>query len=109
MRDLGFGAPDPVAPYAEHTPSSHCRKKRWIYLLGVATATPTTSPKIAWKMFAHTPPDGPACKPFAIFTNRHIRFGYEFARPTRTASQAFNEGVGVCRDYAHLAIALCDA
>jgi transglutaminase-like putative cysteine protease len=31
------------------------------------------------------------------------------ARPTRTAFETFREGVGVCRDYAHLAIALCRA
>ncbi len=29
------------------------------------------------------------------------------ARPTRSASEAMREGIGVCRDYAHLAIALC--
>ena len=37
----------------------------------------------------------------------HIAFGYEHARPTKGAYDAYVEGVGVCRDYAHLAIALC--
>ena len=37
----------------------------------------------------------------------HIQFGYEHARPTRTASEAYAERKGVCRDYAHLAITLC--
>lgn len=32
---------------------------------------------------------------------------YQYARRTRTAWEAYNEGQGVCRDYAHLAIALC--
>jgi transglutaminase-like putative cysteine protease len=41
------------------------------------------------------------------FVHLRIRFGYEHARRTRTAWEAYNEGVGVCRDYAHLAIALC--
>ncbi len=39
--------------------------------------------------------------------NQHITFGYEFARATRTASEAFQEQRGVCRDFAHLAITLC--
>ena len=34
-------------------------------------------------------------------------FDYMEARPTRTASDSMHEGVGVCRDFAHLAIALC--
>jgi transglutaminase-like putative cysteine protease len=41
------------------------------------------------------------------FAHNHIAFDYQKARSTRTAWEAFNEGVGVCRDYAHLAIALC--
>ena len=41
------------------------------------------------------------------FVNRHLKFGYEFARSTRTARQAFEERVGVCRDFAHLAVTLC--
>jgi transglutaminase-like putative cysteine protease len=41
------------------------------------------------------------------FVNRHIAFDYQNARATRTAQQAFAERIGVCRDYAHLAIAFC--
>jgi transglutaminase-like putative cysteine protease len=41
------------------------------------------------------------------FVHQHIEFGYQHARRTRTAWEAYNEGVGVCRDYAHLAIAFC--
>jgi transglutaminase-like putative cysteine protease len=36
-----------------------------------------------------------------------IQFGYHFARGDRTASEGHQERVGVCRDFAHLAIALC--
>jgi transglutaminase-like putative cysteine protease len=39
--------------------------------------------------------------------HNHISFGYEHARATRTASEAFVERQGVCRDYAHLAVTLC--
>jgi transglutaminase-like putative cysteine protease len=41
------------------------------------------------------------------FVDRHLAFGYEHARPTMTSWEAFNEGKGVCRDYAHLAITFC--
>jgi transglutaminase-like putative cysteine protease len=41
------------------------------------------------------------------FVHQHLRFSYPEARPTRTANEALAEGVGVCRDFTHLAIALC--
>jgi transglutaminase-like putative cysteine protease len=41
------------------------------------------------------------------FVHRHIRFNHRLARATRSAFEVFNEEVGVCRDYAHLAITLC--
>jgi transglutaminase-like putative cysteine protease len=34
-------------------------------------------------------------------------FGYEHSRATRTAFEAHQERRGVCRDYAHLAVAFC--
>jgi transglutaminase-like putative cysteine protease len=40
------------------------------------------------------------------FVNQRLRFSYPEARPTRTASEALAEGVGVCRDFTHLAVAL---
>jgi transglutaminase-like putative cysteine protease len=41
------------------------------------------------------------------FVHAKIRFSYSDARSTRCASDSMHEGVGVCRDFAHLAIALC--
>ena len=43
------------------------------------------------------------------FVHNHITFGYKFGRPTKTAADALLEGTGVCRDFAHLSIALCRA
>ena len=41
------------------------------------------------------------------FVHQHIQFGYQFASPTKTAWDVFEERRGVCRDFAHLAITLC--
>jgi transglutaminase-like putative cysteine protease len=49
---------------------------------------------------------GRGCKLSATSYN-HITFGYEHSRATRTASEAYVERHGVCRDYAHLAVAFC--
>jgi transglutaminase-like putative cysteine protease len=36
-----------------------------------------------------------------------IAFGYEQARASRTAWEAFCDRTGVCRDFTHLAVAFC--
>jgi transglutaminase-like putative cysteine protease len=41
------------------------------------------------------------------FVHGHITFGYQHARPTKTAMDVFGERLGVCRDFAHLAVTLC--
>ncbi len=41
------------------------------------------------------------------YVHDHITFGYQHARPTKTAWEAYQERLGVCRDFAHLAIAFC--
>jgi transglutaminase-like putative cysteine protease len=41
------------------------------------------------------------------FVHAHIAFDYQQARSTRSAFDAFEERVGVCRDFAHLAVAFC--
>jgi transglutaminase-like putative cysteine protease len=41
------------------------------------------------------------------YVHDHLTFGYEHACATRSAWDGFNEKLGVCRDFAHLAITLC--
>ena len=38
-----------------------------------------------------------------------VNFGYQYARPTKTALDVFGERSGVCRDFQHLAVTLCRA
>ena len=41
------------------------------------------------------------------FVNGHLAFSYPNARATRTAAEALQDRTGVCRDFTHLAVALC--
>ena len=41
--------------------------------------------------------------------SRHVQFGYEHARMTRTALEKLRQPDRVCRDFTHLAIAFCAA
>jgi transglutaminase-like putative cysteine protease len=62
---------------------------------------------IAWQLFGQTTPGWARVEAVCDFVHRHIRFDYLQARSTRTAYEAYEERVGVCRDFTHLAIALC--
>ncbi|WP_191058613.1 transglutaminase-like domain-containing protein [Geminicoccus harenae] len=61
----------------------------------------------AWRLFGQTRPGWARVQAICDFVHDHITFGYPHARPTRTAHDAFREKVGVCRDYAHLAVTFC--
>jgi transglutaminase-like putative cysteine protease len=63
----------------------------------------------AWELFGETPPGWGRVQAICNFVHNHLTFGYKFGRPTKTAGEALREGTGVCRDFAHLAIALCRA
>jgi transglutaminase-like putative cysteine protease len=62
---------------------------------------------IAAQMFGALPRGWRRVQAVCDFVHNHITFGYAYARPTRTALEVFNEQVGVCRDFQHLAVTLC--
>ena len=61
----------------------------------------------AWRLFGHLSPGWSRVQEICDFVNREVTFGYQFARPTKTAHETLQERRGVCRDMAHLAIAFC--
>ena len=61
----------------------------------------------AWSRFGKLSGGASVVQAISDFVHAKIRFSYADARSTRCASDSMHEGVGVCRDFAHLAIALC--
>jgi transglutaminase-like putative cysteine protease len=61
----------------------------------------------AWSLFGGTMPGWGRVQAICDFVHQHVTFDYAHARATRTAWETFNERRGVCRDFAHLALALC--
>ena len=105
VRDLGV--PDPVVPSARQHAIEDLPAETIVYLLGSRYCETDLLSDTAWKMFEATTPGWPRVQAICDFVHNHIKFDYQHARATRTAHEAFDEGRGVCRDYAHLAIALC--
>lgn len=101
------GEPDPVAPHAMQVPVEQLPQETLVYLLGSRYCETELLSDFAWNQFGSGPQGWGRVQAICDFVNRRIEFGYPHARKTRTAWEAFNEGQGVCRDYAHLAITLC--
>jgi transglutaminase-like putative cysteine protease len=101
------GLPDVVAPMAQQHAVQDLPEETLIFLLGSRYCETDLLSETAWKLFANSPMGWGRVQAICDFVHRHLAFGYEHASPTKTAWQVFNERRGVCRDYAHLAIAFC--
>lgn len=105
IRDSGL--PEPVMMDAVQHQVQALPEETLVYLLGSRYCETDLFTDIAWKRFGHTPLGWPRVQAICDFVHQHITFGYQYARPTKTAWETYNERQGVCRDYAHLAITLC--
>jgi transglutaminase-like putative cysteine protease len=101
------GELDPVHPEARETPVADLPDECLGYLMGSRYCETDRLDLIAWGQFGAIPPGWGRVQAICDFVNAHIRFDYMQARSTRTAYEVFYERVGVCRDFAHLAVTFC--
>jgi transglutaminase-like putative cysteine protease len=107
VRDSGL--PDPVVPDARQVPVEELPEEALVFLLASRFCESDRLLDLAWSLFGAAAPGWPRVQAICDFVHQHIVFGYEHARVTRTASEAYEERRGVCRDYTHLAVAFCRA
>jgi Transglutaminase-like superfamily len=84
-----------------------CPKRRSCFSSGSRYCETDRLSETAWQLFGHTFPGWTRVQAICDYVHNHITFGYENARSTKTAWETFNDGKGVCRDFAHLGIAFC--
>ena len=101
------GEPDPIALWEPQHAVEDLPDDSLVFLLGSRYCETDRLSPIAWDLFGGTPPGGQRVQAICDYVHGHIGFNYQDARPTRTAWDALQEGRGVCRDFAHLAIAFC--
>jgi transglutaminase-like putative cysteine protease len=101
------GLPDTVNPAAMQTPVETLPEETLRFLLGSRYCETDLLSPIAWQLFGNSAGGWARVQAICNFVHNHIQFGYGFARPTKTAWEAYQERAGVCRDFAHLAIAFC--
>ena len=101
------GLVEPVVPQAWQTPVEHLPEETLVYLLGSRYCETERLLPTAWQLFGNAPTGWGRVQTICDYVHRHIQFGYQHARASKTAYEAWHEGAGVCRDYAHLAITFC--
>jgi transglutaminase-like putative cysteine protease len=101
------GQPDEIASAAGQNSVQDLPPETLVFLLGSRYCETDLLSERAWQLFSGTALGHPRVQAICNFVHNHIAFNYETSRATRSAAETFNERTGVCRDYAHLAIAFC--
>jgi transglutaminase-like putative cysteine protease len=101
------GMPDFIEIDAPEVPVEQLPNESLLFLLASRYCESDKLADIAWAHFGSSPRGWRRVQAICDFVCDHLTFGYEFARSSRTAFEAYHERIGVCRDFAHLAVAFC--
>jgi transglutaminase-like putative cysteine protease len=103
------GAVEPAFPEAVQVAVQDLPAETLQFLLASRYCETDELSGLAWSLFGGTAPGWGRVQAIVDWTHQRLAYDYRRARPTRTARLSHEEETGVCRDYAHLAIALCRA
>ena len=101
------GEPDPIVPPSWQHNVEVLPTDTLLFLLPSRFCEVDLLMPVAWELFKDLPAGQPLVQAICDYVHQHIKFDYMKARVTMTALDAYKEQTGVCRDYTHLAIALC--
>ncbi|MGN7122830.1 transglutaminase-like domain-containing protein [Methylorubrum thiocyanatum] len=101
------GLPDEIAPEARQIPVEALPDDVMVYLMASRYCDTDKLTAIAWELFGQAPEGWARVQAIVDYVHQRIRFDYQLADSTRSAFDGYHQQVGVCRDFAHLAIAFC--
>ena len=101
------GQPDPAALGAGQHPVEELPDECLPFLLNSRYCEVDKLVPIAWELFGETVPGWGRVQAICDWVHSRVSFGYAYARPTKSAFDVYPERVGVCRDFAHLALTFC--
>jgi len=98
------GRPDVPIEGLRLTPVHEMPPECWRYLFASRYCEVDRMVHVAWDLFGKTPETWERVQAVLDWVHGNVAFGYQFARPTKTAFDVYTERQGVCRDFQHLAI-----
>jgi len=101
------GEPDEVDRSAQASPVQDLPLETLAYLSGSRYCETDLLSDFAWRTFGSISSGWAKVQSICDFVHNRLVFSYPLARETRAANEAMNEGLGVCRDFTHMAITLC--
>ncbi len=101
------GLPDPHNFSAREVPVEDLPTETLRYLLASRYCESDLMANLATQLFGGVTPGWERVQAVVAWVHNHVTFGYDFARPTKSALDVYNEKQGVCRDFQHLAITFC--
>jgi transglutaminase-like putative cysteine protease len=103
------GLPDEVNPEAREIPVQELPHDVVRYLYNSRYCEVDRFSIIALELFGAVTPGWPRVQAICDWIHNRVSFGYQYARPTKTALDVYTERFGVCRDFQHLAVTMCRA
>jgi transglutaminase-like putative cysteine protease len=101
------GCEDEVNWAAETVPTSDLPQDVLPFLMASRYCETDLLSDFAWSKFGRIAGGWAKVQAICDFVHDRLTFSYPKARETRTAAQALEERIGVCRDFTHLAVTLC--
>lgn len=101
------GEPDRAPFGAAQVPVEQLPADSLVFLLGSRYCETDRLSEAAWQLFGRSPPGWARVQAISDFVHGHVTFSHAHADPKKTAWDVFQQRAGVCRDFAHLGVALC--
>jgi transglutaminase-like putative cysteine protease len=100
---------DEAAPSAQQMPVEALPDDVLLYTLPSRFCLSDVLSDTAWQLFGQTPPGWARVQAICDWVHNNIRFQYGTSTPLTTSVDIYEQRVGVCRDFTHLAVTFCRA
>jgi transglutaminase-like putative cysteine protease len=101
------GEPDPQSPGAREVPVEELPVETLQFLIASRYCPVDRLSNTAVELFGDVRPGWERVQTICEWVYSKVVFGYNYARPTKTALDVYTERLGVCRDFQHLAVTFC--
>ena len=103
------GLHDTIVPETPQVPVQNLPDEALIYTLPSRFCLSDALSDVAWQLFGNTAPGWERVQAINDWVHNNISFMYGTSTPMTTSLDVYERRIGVCRDFAHLAVTICRA